>query len=194
MNGFCLSLLCYHCSDAILATGWMPMAKVAYSPLPQCLFVVVENVVGALLIHWIWSSLWWNNCSHVEYMKWLIIVPHILWAPELPVVSPYGGNISLLLITFLVVLWLILPLNASLLSHPLDWDWTYRGAVDVAHRCIFIPQRSHPVCRAMEEATMPRRASALPHPSSPLPVILFLSSLPTMLFCGPIPFAPGVFR
>jgi hypothetical protein len=30
---FYLSLLCYHCSDAILATGQLPVATVAYGPL-----------------------------------------------------------------------------------------------------------------------------------------------------------------
>jgi hypothetical protein len=42
-----------------------------------------------------------------------------------------------------VVFYSLFPLNPSLLSHPLDWDRTYQGAADVAHRCIFIPRRSH---------------------------------------------------
>jgi hypothetical protein len=41
MGGFCSSLLCYHCNDIVVATGWLPVATVAYSSLPQCLFVVV---------------------------------------------------------------------------------------------------------------------------------------------------------
>jgi hypothetical protein len=50
-GGFCVSLLCYHCSDVVLAMGQTPVAKVAYNPLPQCIFVVVENVIGAMLVH-----------------------------------------------------------------------------------------------------------------------------------------------
>jgi hypothetical protein len=42
MGGFCPSLLCYHCSDAVVATGWLPIATVAYGPLPQCMFIVVK--------------------------------------------------------------------------------------------------------------------------------------------------------
>jgi hypothetical protein len=40
-GGFYPSLLCYHYSDAVLATGQMLVATVAYGPLPQCPFVVV---------------------------------------------------------------------------------------------------------------------------------------------------------
>jgi hypothetical protein len=42
MGGFCPSLLCYHCSDAVVATGWLPIATMAYGPLPQCMFIVVK--------------------------------------------------------------------------------------------------------------------------------------------------------
>jgi hypothetical protein len=43
MGGFCPSLLCYHCSNAVLVTGRMPMVTMAYGSLPQCLFVVVRG-------------------------------------------------------------------------------------------------------------------------------------------------------
>jgi hypothetical protein len=42
MGGFYPSLLCYHCSDAVVAIGRLPVATVAYGPLPQCMFVVVK--------------------------------------------------------------------------------------------------------------------------------------------------------
>jgi hypothetical protein len=35
MGGLCPSLLWYHCSDAVLATGRMPVTTVTYDPLPQ---------------------------------------------------------------------------------------------------------------------------------------------------------------
>jgi hypothetical protein len=104
------------------------------------------------------------------------------------------------------------PLNPSLLSHPLDWDRTYRGAVDVAHRCIFIPHRSHPVCRAMEGGhnttacfsaasplISPPRDSFAEFP--PHNVVLWADSLPfgrVQLVCGIdssyLPFAIGFGR
>jgi hypothetical protein len=42
MGGFCLSLLCYHCSNAVLVTGQMSVATMPYDLLPQCMFVVVQ--------------------------------------------------------------------------------------------------------------------------------------------------------
>jgi hypothetical protein len=47
MDVFGLSLLRYHCSDALVAMGQMPVAIVIYAPLPQCLFVVVETCMQA---------------------------------------------------------------------------------------------------------------------------------------------------
>jgi hypothetical protein len=41
MGGLCPSLLWYHCSDAVLAMGRMPVTTVADEPLSQWLFVVV---------------------------------------------------------------------------------------------------------------------------------------------------------
>jgi hypothetical protein len=38
---FCPSLLCYHCSDAVLATGQLPVATMAYDLLLQWCAVVV---------------------------------------------------------------------------------------------------------------------------------------------------------
>jgi hypothetical protein len=40
-GSFYLSLLCYHCSNVVVAMGQLPVATVAYGLLPQCLFVLV---------------------------------------------------------------------------------------------------------------------------------------------------------
>jgi hypothetical protein len=37
------SLLSYHCSDALVVTGRLPVATVTYNPLLQCLIVVVQG-------------------------------------------------------------------------------------------------------------------------------------------------------
>jgi hypothetical protein len=37
-------LLSYHCSDALIVTGQLPMATVTYSPLLQCLIIVVSGI------------------------------------------------------------------------------------------------------------------------------------------------------
>jgi hypothetical protein len=39
-------LLCYHCSDTIVAMGQLSVATVAYDPLLHCLFVVVTAICG----------------------------------------------------------------------------------------------------------------------------------------------------
>jgi hypothetical protein len=43
MGYFCLSLLCYHCSDAVVMIGWLPMTTIAYGSLPWWLCVVVHD-------------------------------------------------------------------------------------------------------------------------------------------------------
>jgi hypothetical protein len=50
MGDFCSSQLCYHCSDAVLAMGQMPVATVDYGPLPQSLFVVVVLYIDLCLV------------------------------------------------------------------------------------------------------------------------------------------------
>jgi hypothetical protein len=45
-GGFYPSLLCYHYSDIVVATGRLPVATVTYDPLPQCMFVVVHSAPG----------------------------------------------------------------------------------------------------------------------------------------------------
>jgi hypothetical protein len=40
MGIFCPSLLCYHYSDAVVETDWLPMTTVAYSLMLQCMFIV----------------------------------------------------------------------------------------------------------------------------------------------------------
>jgi hypothetical protein len=42
-GGLCLSLLCYHCSDAVVAMGQLPVTTVTYGPLLQCMFIVVDG-------------------------------------------------------------------------------------------------------------------------------------------------------
>jgi hypothetical protein len=46
----CPSLLYFHCSDTVVATGQLSMATVAYSLLLQCLFVVVLDA-GKTSVH-----------------------------------------------------------------------------------------------------------------------------------------------
>jgi hypothetical protein len=41
---FCPSLLCYHCRDALVATGRVPVDIVTYGSLLQCLFIVVVGI------------------------------------------------------------------------------------------------------------------------------------------------------
>jgi hypothetical protein len=49
------SLLCYHCSDAVLATRPLPVVTMAYDPLLQwCAVVVYVRTFPPWLHHFLW--------------------------------------------------------------------------------------------------------------------------------------------
>jgi hypothetical protein len=71
------SLLSYHCSDALVATGRLSMTTVTYDPLLQCLFVVVF-VMGKKI--YIFTNILFNSlfdlltmlCAPLSYLFKLV--------------------------------------------------------------------------------------------------------------------------
>jgi hypothetical protein len=59
---FCPSLLCYHCSDMVVAMGRLPVATVAYNLMLHGLFVVV-----ILAYFYLWASY-----QRLLFTRWLI--------------------------------------------------------------------------------------------------------------------------
>jgi hypothetical protein len=49
---FCPSLLCCHCSDALVEMGQWPVSTVTYGTLLQCLFIVVTSAKIVVCIFW----------------------------------------------------------------------------------------------------------------------------------------------